>query len=81
MPKASEILIWIWVLKWSAFPLTRVSNNFFQMTDKDTNRQSKLLTVRNKPVIYKDLPFYGACRDVDDFQKLNRVGEGTYGVV
>ncbi|KAJ8653594.1 hypothetical protein O0I10_010744 [Lichtheimia ornata] len=51
------------------------------MTDKDTNRQSKLLTVRNKPVIYKDLPFYGACRDVDDFQKLNRVGEGTYGVV
>ncbi|KAI7879484.1 Pkinase-domain-containing protein [Lichtheimia hyalospora FSU 10163] len=51
------------------------------MTDKDTIRQSKLLTVRNKPVLYKDLPFYGACRDVEDFQKLNRVGEGTYGVV
>jgi hypothetical protein len=26
-------------------------------------------------------PFYGDCRDVDDFKKLNRVGEGTYGVV
>ncbi|CDS06724.1 hypothetical protein LRAMOSA09251 [Lichtheimia ramosa] len=51
------------------------------MTDKDTHRQSKLLTVRNKSVIYKDNPFYGACRDVEDFQKLNRVGEGTYGVV
>ncbi|KAG2177019.1 hypothetical protein INT43_007673, partial [Umbelopsis isabellina] len=27
------------------------------------------------------MPFYGDCRDVDDFKKLNRVGEGTYGVV
>ena len=23
----------------------------------------------------------GACRDVDEFEKLNRIGEGTYGTV
>jgi serine/threonine protein kinase len=28
-----------------------------------------------------DLPFIGRCRLVDTFEKLNRVGEGTYGVV
>ena len=27
------------------------------------------------------LPFLGSCRGVSDFEKLNRVGEGTYGVV
>ena len=27
------------------------------------------------------LPFFGNCRSVAEFQKLNRVGEGTYGVV
>jgi serine/threonine protein kinase len=26
-------------------------------------------------------PFYGSCRKVDDFEKLHRVGEGTYGIV
>jgi cyclin-dependent kinase 10 len=25
--------------------------------------------------------FIGACRSVDEFEKLNRVGEGTYGIV
>ncbi|KAI7849570.1 kinase-like domain-containing protein [Circinella umbellata] len=44
-------------------------------------RQSTLTTVRGNTVTYKELPFFGDCRDVDDFQKLNRVGEGTYGVV
>jgi serine/threonine protein kinase len=24
---------------------------------------------------------FGACRDVDEFEKLNRIGEGTYGTV
>ena len=24
---------------------------------------------------------YGSCRDVNEFEKLNRVGEGTYGIV
>lgn len=48
---------------------------------KDNVQRSKLLTVRNRYIEYDDVPFYGDCRDVDDFQKLNRVGEGTYGVV
>lgn len=25
--------------------------------------------------------FLGCCRSVDEFQKLNRIGEGTYGIV
>jgi len=24
---------------------------------------------------------FGRCRDVDEFEKLNRIGEGTYGTV
>ncbi|KAI9019066.1 kinase-like domain-containing protein [Hyaloraphidium curvatum] len=28
-----------------------------------------------------DKPFLGAARSVDEFQKLNRIGEGTYGIV
>ncbi|KAI8374191.1 kinase-like domain-containing protein [Radiomyces spectabilis] len=44
-------------------------------------RQTVLTTVKGKQVPYKEMPFYGDCRDVEDFEKLNRVGEGTYGVV
>ena len=52
------------------------------MTDHNKQiRQSTLTTVRGNNVTYKESPFFGDCRDVDDFQKLNRVGEGTYGVV
>ena len=25
--------------------------------------------------------FFGTCRDVDEFEKIKRVGEGTYGIV
>ncbi|KAG0743465.1 hypothetical protein G6F57_000729 [Rhizopus arrhizus] len=41
----------------------------------------QLTTVKGKTIECKEMPFYGACRDVEDFEKLNRVGEGTYGVV
>ncbi|KAI9489946.1 kinase-like domain-containing protein [Zychaea mexicana] len=52
------------------------------MTDSNKQpRESKLTTVRDTTVTYRESPFFGDCRDVDDFQKLNRVGEGTYGVV
>ncbi|OQR89734.1 hypothetical protein THRCLA_09607 [Thraustotheca clavata] len=32
---------------------------------------------------YVKMPFeaFGSCRDVDEFEKLNRIGEGTYGTV
>ncbi|CAG0911591.1 unnamed protein product, partial [Cyprideis torosa] len=37
------------------------------------------LTGRIMPVQDHDL--YGRCRPVTDFEKLNRIGEGTYGIV
>ncbi|KAI7871226.1 kinase-like domain-containing protein [Spinellus fusiger] len=40
-----------------------------------------LMSVRGRKTSFKEKPFYGECRDVEDFKKLNRVGEGTYGVV
>lgn len=48
---------------------------------EDKSRTLQLTTVRGRQVKYKEVPFYGHCRDVDEFEKLNRVGEGTYGVV
>lgn len=44
-------------------------------------RSIKLSTIKGTQVECNELPFYGNCRDVEDFEKLNRVGEGTYGVV
>ncbi|KAI8070722.1 kinase-like domain-containing protein [Gongronella butleri] len=40
-----------------------------------------LLTVRKRKLECKAVPFFGDCRDINDFEKINRVGEGTYGVV
>lgn len=52
------------------------------MTDSTHTPSSiSLFTVKEKQVECKEAPFYGSCRDVEDFEKLNRVGEGTYGVV
>ncbi|CAO3591370.1 unnamed protein product [Absidia cylindrospora] len=51
-------------------------------TTTTESSHSFLTTVRKKQVPYTEThPFYGDCRDVEDFEKLNRVGEGTYGVV
>lgn len=33
------------------------------------------------PVSFRHQGILGVCRSVDDFKKLNRIGEGTYGVV
>ena len=51
------------------------------MTDSAAQRNIKLSTVKGTQVECTEAPFYGNCRDVEDFEKLNRVGEGTYGVV
>jgi cyclin-dependent kinase 10 len=49
---------------------------------KDEQPHTVLTSVRKRQAGFSEkLPFYGDCRDVEDFQKLNRVGEGTYGVV
>lgn len=52
------------------------------MTDSSHTPSSiSLFTVKDKQVECNEASFYGNCRDVEDFEKLNRVGEGTYGVV
>ncbi|KAI9282642.1 kinase-like domain-containing protein [Sporodiniella umbellata] len=38
-------------------------------------------TVKGKSIECNEPPFFGKCRDVEDYEKLNIVGEGTYGVV
>ncbi|GAN08620.1 cyclin-dependent kinase 10-like [Mucor ambiguus] len=48
---------------------------------QSTPRAIKLTTVKGTTIDCKESPFFGKCRDVEDFEKLNRVGEGTYGVV
>lgn len=62
--------------------------NIFSLVNKSmaespqaTPRIIKLTTVKGTTVDCKESPFFGKCRDVEDFEKLNRVGEGTYGVV
>lgn len=37
------------------------------------------LTLQKQKIPQKDV--LGSCRSVSDFEKLNRVGEGTYGIV
>jgi len=52
--------------------------------DQNENGNGKIVleSVSGRKHVYNvNKPFYGDCRDVDDFTKLNRVGEGTYGVV
>jgi serine/threonine protein kinase len=34
-----------------------------------------------KPMKIPQQEIFGCCRDVAEFQKLNRIGEGTYGIV
>ncbi|XP_012558761.1 cyclin-dependent kinase 10 isoform X1 [Hydra vulgaris] len=54
-------------------------------TENDDNYIEKVVLYSFKnpcePVECPNLPFIGSCRSVAEFQKLNRVGEGTYGVV
>lgn len=45
----------------------------------------KLLSVSGVEIdfapVESSTPFLGNCRSVDEFDKLNRIGEGTYGIV
>ncbi|KAI9486861.1 MAG: kinase-like domain-containing protein [Benjaminiella poitrasii] len=45
------------------------------------NKGIHFTTVKETSIECREGSFYGNCRDVEDFEKLNRVGEGTYGVV
>lgn len=61
--------------------LSQKKLNRYSMTEPAVSRNIKLSTVKGTQVECNESPFYGNCRDVEDFEKLNRVGEGTYGVV
>ncbi|XP_057307490.1 cyclin-dependent kinase 10-like [Hydractinia symbiolongicarpus] len=49
----------------------------------DCDEQINLYTFSNpnEPIKCPKLPYLGNCRSVAEFEKLNRIGEGTYGVV
>lgn len=47
-----------------------------------TKKRSALFNLRTgEPFEVKERDMYGRTRDVSDFEKLNRIGEGTYGIV
>lgn len=69
-----------------------VSSSTSQMAQGSSSMESSVSGLGVKPVILFNLqtgkPFqvpekdlYGTCRSVAEFEKLNRVGEGTYGIV
>lgn len=52
------------------------------MTEKKSLADHLVISpVTHKPVKLPQHEILGACRSVSDFEKLNRIGEGTYGIV
>ena len=48
----------------------------------DVQKKSCMYDLRTgKPFSIPEEDQYGRCRPVTDFEKLNRIGEGTYGIV
>ncbi|KAK9674650.1 Cyclin-dependent kinase 10, partial [Basidiobolus ranarum] len=56
-----------------------------QSAEKDTHAQTEeeelLHSVSGISCPLPKSNYVGSCRSVDEFEKLNRVGEGTYGIV
>ena len=53
-----------------------------QSNESLTLKKSCMYDLRTgKPFDIPDGDQYGRCRPVTDFEKLNRIGEGTYGIV
>ncbi|ORY04076.1 kinase-like protein [Basidiobolus meristosporus CBS 931.73] len=56
-----------------------------QSAEKDTSDHTEtseqLFSVSGKSCQLPKSNYVGCCRSVDEFEKLNRVGEGTYGIV
>lgn len=58
------------------------SGNERQGSDNSILKKSCMYDLRTgKPFDIPDGDQYGRCRPVTDFEKLNRIGEGTYGIV
>ena len=53
-----------------------------KMEDSSIVKKSKMFDLKTgQPLEIPEGDLYGSSRPVSDFEKLNRVGEGTYGVV
>ena len=60
-----------------------ISGLFYRSMEKEPDNQGIVLTsikTLEKIIVPKE-HCYGSCRPVTEFEKLNRIGEGTYGVV
>ena len=58
------------------------SGNERQPSDTSSLKKSCMYDLRTgKPFEIPENDQYGRCRAVTDFEKLNRIGEGTYGIV
>lgn len=42
---------------------------------------ASLIVFRECLLFFNFSPQFGSCRSVREFEKLNRIGEGTYGIV
>lgn len=51
------------------------------MSDKTPQRRWLSVTGKPLPALSHAEALLGRCRQISDFEKLNRLGEGTYGVV
>merc|ERR1712079_66341 len=61
-----------------------VSSGRHDMSVETANnpKKSAMFDLRTgRPLEIPEGDLYGRCRPVHDFEKLNRVGEGTYGIV
>ena len=61
--------------------MSEKSKTVTDTVSKELPSNTVLSPVTLKPVKLPQHPVLGACRSVSEFEKLNRIGEGTYGVV
>ena len=59
-----------------------VSSGIETNSAMEASKKSSMYDLRTgKPFNIPEEDQYGRCRPVTDFEKLNRIGEGTYGIV
>ena len=59
-----------------------VSSGIETNSAMEASKKSSMYDLRTgKPFSIPEEDQYGRCRPVTDFEKLNRIGEGTYGIV
>ncbi|XP_054740271.1 cyclin-dependent kinase 10 [Anastrepha obliqua] len=64
--------------------MSKEATDIIKSTDPQApvTRKGYLISIKSgEPIEIKDSDVHGRCRAVTDFEKLNRIGEGTYGIV